>query len=257
MKSGFFVKLVTRYTFEDSLGKDRLFAKPIKSIEDFKFDKGVADVFKDMIRRSVPGYESVIPMMAMLAGYFTKQGTNCYDLGSSLGATTLSIAAGIREHPDCRIFAIDNSIEMIRRSKNFLTSKTNIDLVCSDILNIKITNASLVVLNYTLQFINQQRRLELLSNIYGGLINGGALVLSEKIIFDTPSQQNFQTGLHHAFKKFHGYSDLEISQKRTALEKIMIPETIDQHINRLKAAGFKSVNQWFQCFNFISFIAVK
>jgi tRNA (cmo5U34)-methyltransferase len=239
------------------LKKDKLFAKPIKSIEDFQFDKNVANVFKDMIKRSVPGYETVIPMMAMLAGRFVKKGTNCYDLGSSLGATTLAIADTVKGYPDCRIFAIDNSIDMIRKSKNNLISWSNIDLICSDILNVRISQASLVVLNYTLQFIKHQLRMELLSNIYKGLVDGGALVLSEKILFREPWEQEFHTELHHTFKKFHGYSDLEISQKRTALENIMVPETVDQHKKRLSLVGFKLVSQWFQCFNFISIVAVK
>jgi len=239
------------------LEKDKLYAKPIRSIKDFKFDNNVAEVFENMIKRSVPGYESIIPMMSMMAGTFIKPGTNCFDLGSSLGATSLAISRGIIETENIRIFAVENSHSMIRQSKDIVKSDDRISLVCSDIMNIRIVNASMVVLNFTLQFIQPDQRIPLLSKIFDGLLDDGVLILSEKIIFEEKAEQQLHSDLHHAYKKFHGYSDLEISQKRTALENIMRPESVNEHIHRLRTIGFKSVYQWFQCYNFISIIAVK
>ena len=136
-------------------------------------------------------------------------------------------------------------------------SKVPVDLQCADIKNVMIHNASLVVMNFTLQFIQQEQRLELLKNICKGLNQGGAFILSEKIITDDATQQDWMIELHHEFKRANGYSDLEISQKRTALEKVLIPDTVEQHKQRLLAAGFSQVMLWFQCFNFVSLLAVK
>jgi tRNA (cmo5U34)-methyltransferase len=136
-------------------------------------------------------------------------------------------------------------------------SATPVDVVCDDILNVKIENASLVVINFTLQFLKPDLRTDLLSNIYQGLNQGGALILSEKVVSENAQQQSFYEELHAEFKRANGYSDLEISQKRTALENVLIPETSEMHINRLRKTGFDTVTSWFQCFNFNSFCAVK
>jgi tRNA (cmo5U34)-methyltransferase len=124
-----------------------------------------------------------------------------------------------------------------------------------DILETEIENASFVVLNFTLQFIRPDRRLDLLKKIATGLRPGGALVLSEKIGFEDPCEQELQTEWHHDFKRAQGYSDLEISRKRDALEHVMKPDTLEQHRRRLSEAGFSRVYRWYQGFSFVSLLA--
>ena len=131
------------------------------------------------------------------------------------------------------------------------------ELVCDDVQHVAVTDASMVVLNFTLQFIPVPQRRELLQNIAAGLRPGGVLVLSEKVAFEDPQHQQLMIELHHNFKRANGYSDLEISQKRSALEDVLIPETLAVHRQRLRDAGFSSVDVWFQCFNFASLIAIK
>ena len=130
-------------------------------------------------------------------------------------------------------------------------------LQCADIRDVTIENASIVVLNFTLQFITLEQREPLLQNIYHGLLPGGVLILSEKLCFTEDTEQQLMTDLHLAFKRANGYSDLEISQKRAALENVLIPETLTTHIERLKRVGFSQASQWFQCFNFASILAIK
>lgn len=250
---------MNKHSNNSSKHKDTIYAKPLKHIEDFKFDKKVAAVFTDMIQRSVPGYESIIPMMGMLANHFVKPGTRCYDLGSSLGATSLSILSGLSNRKECTLFAIDNSLAMINECKALFRGSIDspVRLICSDIRNIRVRDASLVALNFTLQFIPPDDRDTLLAGIHNGLVEGGALVLSEKIKLSSSDLQQCHDELHYAYKKYHGYSDLEISQKRTALENMMKPETVEQHQRRLSRVGFSRSFVWFQCLNFISLIAIK
>jgi len=113
------------------------------------------------------------------------------------------------------------------------------------------------VLNFTLQFIPLAERQALIDSIYQGLVPGGVLIVSEKICFDDPHHQQLMTELHHNFKKANGYSELEIAQKRTALENVLIPETLQKHKQRFLNAGFNHVDLWFQCFNFASMLALK
>ena len=238
---------------------DNIYAKKLTEIVDFKFDEKVASVFPDMIKRSVPGYASIIKMISVFAEKYAKEQSNCYDLGCSLGAATLALRHGIKA-PGCHIYAVDNSMSMLKRCHqhiDFDSSGVPVALVCADICDIKIKTASIVVFNFTLQFIEPNRRLALLSKIYKGLLPGGVLILSEKTAFGEKSKQQFFTDLHLAFKIANGYSDLEISQKRTALENVMIPETISTHRERLYNAGFAKSEVWFQSLNFVSIIAVK
>ncbi|MDZ7804766.1 carboxy-S-adenosyl-L-methionine synthase CmoA [Thiohalophilus sp.] len=239
--------------------RDKIYASPQPMIVDFAFDEKVAGVFPDMIRRSVPGYETVISLLGLLAERYAKPDSRIYDFGSSLGAATLAMRQRIA-HDSCRIIAADNSTAMTERCRQFLLqddSPVEVDVICADIRDIKVEQASLVVLNFTLQFIPQAERQALLDQIYAGLLPGGALVLSEKLAFDNEREQQFQIDMHLAFKKANGYSELEISQKRTALEKVLVPDSFETHCERLQQAGFKEVHQWFQCFNFASLLAVK
>lgn len=239
--------------------KDNLFSKPVPHLVDFAFDEHVASVFPDMIRRSVPGYETVIAMLGVFASQYVTDNSNVYDLGCSQGAATLAVRRHIQRSA-VNIMAVDNSEAMIERCRINVSadlSPTKVECRCEDIQDTPITNASLITLNYTLQFIPLEQRDRLLKKMFQGMNSGAALVLSEKIAFDDAVQQHNFTQLHHEFKSLNGYSDLEISQKRQAIENVLIPETLAVHEKRLKQAGFSQVRCWFQCFNFASFIAIK
>ena len=239
--------------------KDKIFDDPINSIVDFKFDEKVANVFEDMLHRSIPGYATIISATGMLTKLYAKPNTNFYDLGSSLGASALSMQRNIT-HPNCKIIAVDNSEAMIKRSEELLTkseASTPIELLCDDIRNINIENASVVVLNYTLQFIEPEARETIIRKIYNGLNKGGILILSEKVVFENAELNERQIKRYYDFKRLNGYSELEISQKRNALENVLIPETPEQLLTRLNKAGFATSDIWFQQFNFISIVAEK
>ena len=239
--------------------KDRLYADPREVVADFIFDEQVAAVFPDMIRRSVPGYGTIINMIGTLASRCVVPGSRCYDLGCSLGAAALAMHRGIGRHAQ-PIIAVDNSPAMLNQARRHLSDAAGLaafELVCADLLEVPITSASMVVLNFTLQFVEPSRRPVLLQKIHDGLLDGGVLVLSEKIALDAEPAQRLFTEMHHSFKKAQGYSDLEISQKRSALERVLIPETLGVHKERLKAVGFQTVEVWFQCFNFMSLLAIK
>lgn len=243
----------------DASSKDTLFSKPISHLVDFAFDEQVASVFPDMIRRSVPGYETVIAMLGVFASRFVTENSRVYDLGCSQGAATLALRRHIQTS-GVTVVAVDNSQAMIDRCQANVQSDlspSQVELYCDDIQSIPITDASLVSLNYTLQFIPLEERLSLLTRIAQGMNSGGALILSEKICFERDDAQQQQTDWHHEFKRLNGYSALEISQKRQAIENVLIPETQAVHTQRLLQAGFSQVYCWFQCFNFASFIAIK
>lgn len=238
---------------------DNIYASPLEKMVDFRFDERVADVFPDMIQRSVPGYGTLIANIGIIAGHYAQDDSDCFDLGCSLGAVTLSMRQRVKA-ANCRIIAIDNSAAMIERAEHIMATDNNrvpVDLRHEDIKDSVINNASVVVMNFTLQFIAPDLRDDLIKKIYNSLNPGGVLIVSEKLAFADNRGQQLQQALHLDFKRANGYSDLEISQKRNALENVMIPETAGAHYQRFQAAGFSQIEQWFQCFNFASFIAIK
>ena len=241
------------------LNRDTVFSEPLDRIGDFKFDERVADVFADMISRSVPGYALLIQYIELFAAVFYRRNSRSYDLGCSLGEGALAIlrGAGRKDHS---IIAIDNSPPMIRKCRALLKQKnadSEINLICADLQDVKIESASIVLMNYTLQFIKKDLRNQVIQKIYDGLLSGGILILSEKLKDSNPQDSGFLIDMYHAFKKAKGYSKLEISQKRTALENVLIPETLEDHLIRLKKCGFRQAVNWLQCFNFFSIVAVK
>lgn len=242
-----------------SFKKDSLYANPLGEINAFQFDESVVNVFPDMIQRSVPGYSAIISAIGMLAGRFSQDSSVCYDLGCSLGAASLAMREQIKAK-HCRIVAVDNSESMVNRFKQNLIADENkpeIDIHCADIRNTNIEQASVVVLNFTLQFVPLVDRFALLKKIYAGMLPGAVLILSEKLAFDDERQQALQIDMHHHFKMLQGYSEMEISQKRSALENVLLAESFSVHQQRLLAAGFSSAEIWFQYFNFASMIALK
>ncbi len=238
--------------------RDRVFTRQQEQIAAFAFDDAVARVFPDMIQRSVPGYSMVVSMIGLIAERYAQSGTQLYDLGSSLGATAIAMRHGIGER-DCRIVAIDNSEAMVSRCRQVIANDNGlatVDVICGDIREIAIENASMAALNFTLQFVPVDDRLPLLKKICDGLCPGGALVLSEKLAFPDAHQDILDT-LYYDYKRANGYSELEVSQKRTALENVLIPETLSEHRARLLEAGFTHVVPWYQGFNFCSLLAVR
>jgi len=239
--------------------KDNIFADSLGEIIDFEFDSKVANVFEDMLNRSIPGYSIIISTIGMLTKLYSKPDTNYYDLGSSLGAAALSMRRNI-EHSGCSIIAADNSDAMIKRSRELIAkdnSPVPVELLCDDIRNVNVTNASVVVLNFTLQFISPGERESIIENIYNGLNPGGILILSEKVIFEDKALNERQVNRYYDFKRLNGYSDTEINRKKEALENVLIPDTAEEHFRRLTKCGFKTYDIWHQFFNFISIVAEK
>ena len=240
--------------------EDNLFETPFVGVGDFRFDEKVSEVFPDMIRRSVPGYGHVTGLSGLIAKRYAKPNTIIYDLGCSLGATTIAIANEVTK-PGCRIVAVDNSEAMLKKaqatSNDRLVDPQAIEWLRKDITDMSFEACSVVVLNFTLQFIAIEQREDLLINIKNSLVPGGLMILAEKVLHeDTKSQQSL-ANLHHDFKRANGYSELEIAGKRQAIENVLVPETSSAHEARLTRAGFSEITEFFHCINFKAWMAVK
>ena len=242
---------------EDTIYTDR------EGDEPFRFNADVANVFPDMLRRSIPGYAASLEAIGSLAARYVRAGTHCYDLGCSLGAASLAMRQGIRAD-GCRIVAIDNAPAMVERCREIIAEEsirhptaTPVDVVEGNIRDAQLANASMIVMNYTLQFLPIDQRDEMIAKIFSGLDRGGLLVLSEKVVDPDPAMEKLLVDLHHEHKRRNDYSALEVSRKRAALENVLNPETVSDHRERLLRTGFSSAAVWLRYFNFVSIIAIR
>lgn len=262
--------------------KDNIFALKKEPVAPFEFNEEVTSVFDDMIKRSVPLYMESLKRQCQMISLFYKSATTIYDLGCSHGNLGMMVYEAFKER-DYTMVAVDSSPSMIERYRKRLERVSpadnlkdspekkdnfeqpfgncqkidNIHLVCGLAEEQPITSASVVVVNLTMQFIKPEKRDQFIKRIYDGMASNGILLLTEKVIHENSTISEIQQGLYRTFKMENGYSELEISRKRDALENILIPETIESHTERLKRAGFETMDIWLKWFNFASMVAIK
>ena len=222
--------------------RDNLFAELRADTTLFSFNDSVVDVFPDMIQRSVPGYSTVVRMTGVLAEQYAQSESCIYDIGCSLGESIRSAERALGDNEslqrNCRLVGIDNSAAMIRRAREKVEPDSTIEWIEADALEVSFSPCSVVILNFTLQFIPVEQRLHLLKAIRSAMMPGGLLILSEKLTMADAAMDALMIDLHHDFKRSQGYSDLEIAQKRDAIENVLIPETAQAHSDRLSIYSF-------------------
>jgi tRNA (cmo5U34)-methyltransferase len=243
---------------QDSRQVDRIFDEPQKTA-DFAFDSRTADAFDDMVDRSVPFYSEIQRMTSELAADFAVPGTNLYDLGCATGTTLIACEPVV--DPSVRFIGIDSSAEMLDKARaklDAIPSRRERQLVCRDLHeDLEIHNASVVILTLTLQFVRPLHREWIVRAIADGLNPQGCLILVEKLTEHDTLFNRLFIKYYYDMKRRHGYSELEIAQKREALENVLIPYHLEENEALLRRSGFSRVQIWFRWYNFGGVIAVK
>lgn len=237
------------------------FYKNVKEIpEDFNFNENTANVFNDMLKRSVPHYYEIQDMICELTKIFIQKNSNIYDLGCSTGNTLLNVLTKLAEFP-VTLIGVDNSEAMLSKIKTRLKRLGCLDkceLLNKDLNNkINFENASVIISNLTLQFIRPVNRGKLISEIYNGLNKNGAFILVEKIISENSKIRSIFVNLYYNFKLGKGYSKSEIFKKEKALQNVLIPYIYEENVTLLKKAGFRIIDEFFRWYNFCGIIAIK
>lgn len=249
----------------------------------FEFNEEVVRVFDDMVSRSVPLYREVIACAANWTRAYYQPGTRIVDVGCSTG-TFLELIGRFLPQP-ATLVGIDNSEAMLEKAKEKLSvlgESHRIELLCRSAvmpqtLNSPQTltsleagsptpqrapesvyaNSSVIVMNYTLQFLPLEERRQLIDEIYAGLVPGGLLFVSEKVRSSTPQFQETITHQYEGFKERNGYARTEIERKKEALEHVLVPLTYEQQSDMLRNAGFAQVDTLIKLHNFTTFVARK
>lgn len=243
----------------DAVPVDRIFAQPVSRPTDFVFDARTASVFDDMVDRSVPFYGEMQRMIGEIAADFAVPGTNLYDLGCSTG-TSLALLHPL-VHDDVHFVGVDNSPQMLDKARQKLgvhATGRSLELRQADLHNLQgIENASVAILMLTLQFVRPLHRERLVRTICEGTRDQGCLILVEKLTESDTLFNRLFIGYYHEMKRRHGYSELEISQKREALENVLIPYRLEENRDLLLNAGYRKFQIFFRWYNFCGMIGVK
>ena len=242
----------------DEVLVDSLYAVAKPLVTDFSFGPETTVVFDDMLHRSVPFYDEIQRMLGELAADFAVDGTNVYDLGCSTGATMLNLCGLER---DVTVIGQDNSDAMLARADDALRRAQvrrpyilrNQDLD----QGLAIDNASVVVMALTLQFVRPLRRERLLHTVHEGLVPRGALLLIEKVLEEETLTNRLFVKHYYDFKRRNGYAEIEIAQKREALENVLVPYRLEENREMLRAVGFRHPEIFFKWYNFCGILAVK
>jgi tRNA (cmo5U34)-methyltransferase len=227
--------------------------------EDFSFNEQVAEVFDDMLKRSVPFYRTVTETTADLIRRLAEPGATVFDLGCSTGATLLAISRLLPDM-DLTFVGIDNApamLEKARRKAEMYSKGSIIEFRSQDITRADLTGADIIICNYTLQFIRPLLRPAFVARLHDTLPAGGMLFVSEKVISPHSRLNRKFIDSYHDFKRERGYSELEIAATREALENILIPFSVQENLDLLGQGGFSPVETFFQWINFVSFLALK
>jgi tRNA (cmo5U34)-methyltransferase len=240
------------------MNRDDIFARPAAA-KDFVFDSTTAKVFDDMVSRSVPFYHEIQRMTGEIAADFAVEGTNLYDLGCSTGTSLLALDPVV--HPSVRFIGVDNSAEMLEKAQQKLAEhdlRRPYELVEADLnQGVAIENASVVILTLTLQFVRPLNRNRVVGNIARGINDQGCLILVEKLLMDDSLFNRLFIKYYYDMKRRNGYSDLEIAQKREALENVLIPYRPEENRAMLLSEGFRHCEEFFRWYNFAGMLAVK
>jgi tRNA (cmo5U34)-methyltransferase len=238
--------------------RDRVFADK-NPLGDFSFNPQVAQVFDDMVSRSVPFYGEMQRMATEIAAQFAQDGTNIYDLGCAT-ATTLALLDPVISGK-VRFVGIDNAQSMLDQARaklDALDSKRTFDLVCADLHDHpRIENASVVIMTLTLQFVRPLHRERIIREVFNGTNEKGCLIVFEKLVLPNSMLNRVFIEFYYEMKRRNGYSEVEISKKREALENVLVPYRADENITLLRDAGFRHVDEFFRWYNFCGLIAVK
>ena len=243
----------------DKGNRDTVFQDGEAKVGDFAFTAGVANVFDDMVSRSVPFYEELQRMTCELAADFARPNTRLYDIGCSTATTLLALDAVVDR--SVRFVGIDNSENMLAKARQKIeAARPNrpIELVAADLHHgLAIEDASVVTMLLTLQFVRPLHRERVMQRIAAGLEEQGCLILVEKLTSADTLFNRLFISHYYDFKRRNGYSEIEISQKREALENVLIPYRMEENVDLLKTCGFRSVECFFRWYNFCGVVAVK
>ena len=223
------------------------------------FDQDVTAVFENMLERSIPQYEVMRKAVFDLACEYIVPHTGVISLGTSRGD---DVAALIDKYAmKNRFHLTDVSEPMLDVLRTRFAHYININSVAVRRIDLRseypLSEASVTLCVLTLQFTPLEHRLKILRNIYEHVLDGGVLLIVEKVIGGTSQIDETMVNLYYQMKEANGYGKDQIMRKKLSLEGVLVPLTASWNEQMLRDAGFSQVDCFWRWMNFAGWIAVK
>lgn len=227
--------------------------------QEWSFNEEVANVFDDMLARSIPGYENMRDTVVKMISPVITNGGHILDLGCSHGEMIAKLIKDFGSSLYVNYVGVDSSTAMVSKARKRFSDDERVTIIHADIADAEMQrlryDAVLSIL--TLQFIPVENRQEILKQVYDSLSPNGCFILVEKVLGESWVGQDHLVSVYHQMKKDNGYSQEQVETKRASLQNVLVPLRTSENIRMLKSAGFSVVQPFWQNLNFVGIYASK
>ena len=223
----------------------------IDGAKNSEFSFNTITSFDDHIAKSIPQYELMIESVVRMSDYFKDEKKVVYDVGTSTGKLLKYFKRA--NNYQGKLVGIDNCSNLLPNSDSGITF-INHDLMKPFTFN----DACIVYSLYTMQFLPKEYRQAVLQSIYDGLVDGGALFISEKVYCYTGMFQDIFTSSYYDYKR-QSFTEKEIWDKERSLRTMLKPNTHDENMQLLMKVGFEQdkITMFYKYFGFEGLVCVK
>lgn len=220
------------------------------------FDEEVADVFDDMLERSIPDYVEMRRITTSVARTFLSQLPRIIDLGASRGEALARLLTGTRH---AQAIAVEVSEPMAGACRARFGGYLGVEVLPIDLRHDYpvLADVDVVLSILTLQFVPIEYRQRILFDVWRSLRPGGALVIVEKVLGHSAIGDALLVDAYLDRKRENGYSNEEIDRKRFALEGVLVPVTAAMNESMIAGAGFGLIERIWQSLNFAAWVAIR
>lgn len=212
------------------------------------FDFDTIKDFDNHINNSIMGYDLLHNLIINLSEFFIQKNSILPIV--DLGCTSGKLLQMIKER-----WPFLNCKGYDKTDHNFLHTN-DIELIKADITNINFPKSQIFYSIFTLQFIEIDKRQDILKRICKSLYPNGVFFFCEKEYAQNAKFQEVYTFANYSNKQ-KSFSHTEILEKEKDIRTLMSP--LNEHENKimLKTAGFKHIDIFFKSLNFTGYICQK
>jgi tRNA (cmo5U34)-methyltransferase len=227
--------------------------------KEWSFNEDVANVFDDMLVRSIPGYENMRDNVVRMISPIITNGGYILDLGCSHGEMIAKLIKDFGPSMYINYVGVDSSTAIVSKARTRFADDERVTIVHGNIADAEMQRLRYdsVLSILTLQFIPIEHRQNILKQIYDALTPNGCFILVEKVLGESSSGQDHLVSVYHQMKKDNGYSEEQVEAKRVSLQNVLVPVRASENIRMLKSAGFSVVQPFWQNLNFVGIYASK
>lgn len=218
------------------------------------FDDEVAQCFDEMLKRSIPNYETMRELVYNVGRHYVKDGAAVMDIGCSNGNAALPFVKTFNN----QFILCDVSESFLDLCRKGFKEHKNVQIINHDLRNgVPDVQSCLILSILTIQFTPIEYRQKVINSVYEHLQPGGAFIFVEKLLGTTYDIDSVLVDEYYELKRENQYTQEQIHAKRKSLEGVLVPITESWNVDLLRSAGFKKIDCFWRYLNFAGYLAVK